>query len=136
MTRRVKPVSPCQNCKTHAQCVEVNPPPRFHSGWECTYCGEIRWGGVLSEAVHLLIGYTFSNGCVVCWRCHRQHCTARSMEIALSAQTNAPLVVQANASNYPDLPYLSGFMTTLWSDAKEALDRCCDECGVLVDANC
>lgn len=128
MSRLVVPASPCQNCKTQAKCVEVNPPPRLHSGWECSNCGEVRWGGVLSEATSLRIGYTFSNGCILCWRCHRRHCTADNMENALLAQVNV--------SDYPKLPYLSGFMMTLWSDTKEPLDRHCDECGVVVDANC
>lgn len=128
MNRLVVPASPCQNCKAHAKCVEVNPPPRFHSGWECTNCGEIRWGGVLSGAGPLLIGYTFSNGCLICWRCHRVNCTAHNMESELEQLKNA--------SNYPKLPYLSGYMTTLWSDSKEPLDRCCDECGVLVNEAC
>lgn len=132
MNRLVTPASPCQNCKTRAKCVEVNPPPQFHSGWECSYCGEIRWGGVLSEAVQLLIGYTFSNGCLVCWRCHREHTMPRIYEHTREAVAAA----LANASRYPDLSYLSGAMTTLWSDSKEPLDRCCDNCGVLVDANC
>lgn len=128
MSLLVTPASPCQNCKTRAKCVEVNPPPQFHSGWECSYCGEIRWGGVLSEAVQLLVGYTFGNGGALCWRCHRKHCAAHGMESTLASQ--------ANASSYPNLPYLSGFMMALWSDAKDALERHCDECGVLVDANC
>lgn len=128
MNRRVKPVSSCQNCKTFAPCVEVVPPPRFHSGWECTSCGEVRWGGVLSAAGPLLIGYTFSNGCLICWRCHRLHTVAPSMESTLARQPSA--------TNYPRLDYLSGYMTTLWSDSKEPLDRCCDECGVLVNEAC
>lgn len=116
MSRLVVPASPCQNCKTHSKCVEVNPPPRLHSGWECINCGEIRWGGVLSEATSLLIGYTFSGGCILCWRCSREH--------------------SVTSSRCPTLPYLNGFMTTLWSDDKVAFDRHCDECGVIVDANC
>lgn len=128
MNRLVTPASPCQNCKTQADCVEVNPPPRFHSGWECTHCGEIRWGGVLSGAGPLLIGYTFSNGCIICWRCHRQNCTAHNMESVLEPSSNA--------SNYPSLPYLSGYMITLWSDHKAPLDRHCDECGVLINEAC
>jgi hypothetical protein len=128
MSRRVKPVDPCQNCKTHAHCIEKDPPPQLHSGWECSYCGEIRWGGVLSAASVLRIGYEFSNGSVLCWRCHRKAITVDRMEQTLAART-------ANATSYPKLPYISGHMTTLWSDAK-TLDRCCDECGNLVDANC
>lgn len=118
MSRLVIPFSPCQNCETLAKCVEVNPPPQLHSGWECTNCGESRWGGVLSVATARCVGYSFSNGCVLCWRCHRQHC-----------DTSTP----TNASNYPKLDYLSGFMLTLWGGDEEARDKHCDECGNLVD---
>ena len=130
MSRQVKPVERCQNCKTQAPCLEVNPPPRFHSGWECTRCGEIRWGGVLSAAPALLIGYAFSNGSVLCWRCHRLHTVAPSMEGTLNRDKTA------SATNYPRLSYLFGFMTTLWSDSKDPLDRYCDECGNLVNKDC
>lgn len=129
MSRRVTPVQRCQNCKTQATCLEVHPPPRYHSGWECTGCGEIRWGGVLSASAWI-IGYTFSHGFILCWRCHRTNTVAPAMEDALARQAGA------TATNYPRLSYLSGYMTTLWNDAKCELDRHCDECGVLVNEDC
>jgi hypothetical protein len=82
---------------------------------------------VLSTAAWI-IGYTFSHGCVLCWRCHRINTIAPAMESALK---NEPV-----ATNYPRLSYLSGYMMTLWSNTKEALDRHCDECGVLVNEDC
>lgn len=115
MSRHVTPVDPCQNCGERAPCYEVEPPPRYHSGWECN-CGEVRWGGVLS-AGHSVIGYSFSHGYTLCWRCHRANCSK-----------DDPI----HATNYPRLPYLSGYMTTLWSDGKGPFDRHCDECGNLV----
>jgi len=82
---------------------------------------------VLSAATSLRIGYAFSNGCTLCWRCHRQNCSADRMENALAEQSNA--------SDYPKLAYLSGFMLTLWSDNEEARSRHCDECGIRLVAD-
>lgn len=42
----------------------------------------------------------------------------------------------ANATNYPRLSYLSGFMTVISNTDKGPFNRCCDECGVLVDDDC
>lgn len=119
--RRVKPVERCPDCKQEAPCVEIDPPPLLHSGWECTNCGFIRWGGVLSKSGPRPIGYRFSGGMLLCWRCHRQHCPTGM-----------------HASSYPALDYLSGYMETIYDvdGTKTSFDRCCDECGVLVDADC
>ncbi len=41
-----------------------------------------------------------------------------------------------NATNYPRLDYLSGYMTTIYSDHKGPHTRCCDECGVPINTDC
>ncbi len=122
MSNLVTPLEPCHECKTLAACREVHPPPRLHSGWECTNCDEVRWGGVTLPGGPRPIGYSFAGGFFICWRCHRLHTMPAYVEDTGPRQS---LV----ASNYPRLGYLSGCMMTLYTDDKEPFERSCDECG-------
>ena len=108
-------MEPCPDCKNMTAC-HVVPIVTYGRGYVCGHCDAPRWGGVLAPSGPRVVGYEFSNGSAICWRCSRLHVDA--------------------SGRYPALSYIGGYRRPIYTKNNQALDRHCDECGVLIDADC
>lgn len=112
-SRTIIPLERCPDCKTKAPCLILEPPlPKYSSGYTCSKCGFNRWGGITMPSGPDTVGYSYTDG-AICWRCSRD--------------------VYGGA--YPTVPYLHGPIGVITTNDMP-LDRYCDECGVLINADC
>lgn len=108
----VEPLEPCHDCHLLVPCLKVGAG-QYASGYECSGCRTVRWGGVTHYSGPRVLGYVFANNAHICWRCH---------------EAFTPL-----GYSFPMLDYAQGPMASLTTQSEYKNNAYCDECGCLIN---